>query len=189
MGTTDIANKILSDAREEADEALKKAQGKAREILEKAERDAEQKKAESLAFGKKQAEDIAERKAASARLECAKIELAERHRVIDGIYERALKKLVELSKEDCLAFTAKLLEEYAEAGDEVYFAENYLYAQSVKTLPVVAKKQLKISTKRLDIQGGFVLKGEKSDKDLSYEKLLLEDKQEFSGKVLTRFYK
>jgi V/A-type H+-transporting ATPase subunit E len=189
MSTTDIVNKIIEDAEAEKAQALSEAQKKADELLREAEQSATKAEAESKAQAQKKCADIAERKAASARLECAKITLAERHRVLDGVYEKALKKLIDLSKVDCLALTGRLLESYAEEGDTIWFAKNFLYAEDAAKLQVVGKKHLKVAKERLNLSGGFVLKGELSDKDLSYDKLLAADKEENAGQVLSALYK
>ena len=63
------------------------------------------------------AKSILDGKAASARLDCAKIELAEKRGVLDSVYEKALKKLKELDKKTAVALAGGLLAKYAEDGD------------------------------------------------------------------------
>lgn len=77
--------------------------------------------------------------------------------------------------------TDKLLKEYAESGDEIFFAENYSYAGAAARLPVMAEKNLTISSRRIEIDGGFRLRGVSSDKDLSYGALLAAGSRRISG--------
>jgi vacuolar-type H+-ATPase subunit E/Vma4 len=189
MGTTDIANKILADAEAEAQANLGVAKERANAVVEEAQAKALKLLSSAKQQAQKRCADIAERKAASTRLECAKINLSEQHRIIDGVYQKALKKLVDLNAEDTLAWVGRLLEAYAEEGDVIYFAQNFLYAEKVMSLAVVAKKKLTSAKERVNLSGGFLLKGKDSDKDLSYAKLLADDKEENAGTVLRGLYK
>ena len=189
MSKEAIVERILSDAEREAEAVVKSAEEKAAATVDAASRQAEKGRRESEADVKARAESIAERKAAGARLDGAKILLAEKRRVIDGIYARALERLIALGKEECLALADRLLKEYAEAGDEILFAENYRYVEDVAQLPVSEEKKLKISKKKAMIDGGFVLKGKTSDKDLSYGALLAADREEYQAELAAEIFR
>ena len=94
------------------------------------------------------AKSILDGKAASARLDCAKIELAEKRGVLDSVYEKALKKLKELDKKTAVALAGGLLAKYAEDGDEIVFAADYKFVSEVAKLPVVTELKLKFSGRR-----------------------------------------
>ena len=102
---------------------------------------------------------VSDGKAASARLDGAKILLGEKRGVIEEVYARALKKLVGLGEKETLYLSARLLGDYAEEGDEIVFAENFPFAQNVAALPVVKEKKLKVSARRAKLDGGFMLCG------------------------------
>ena len=90
--------------------------------------------------------------------------------------------------------TDKLLKEYAESGDEIFFAENYSYAGAAARLPVMAEKNLTISsvygdTSRYLQVGGFRLRGVCSDKDLSYGALLAADRDEYQADMAAEIFK
>ena len=138
MSKEAIVERILSDAGAEAEAIIKDAEEKAAAVVAAASSRAEKGRRDSEAEVKVKTGSIFERKAATARLDCAKILLSEKRRVIDTIYKEALDKLVALSEEECLALTDKLLKEYAESGDEIFFAENYSYAGAAARLPVMA---------------------------------------------------
>ncbi len=108
----------------------------------------------------------------------AKILLGEKRGVIDRVYARALEKLLNLSERETLYLCKRLIEEHAEEGDELVFADNFRYVQAVSALPIVKEKKLKVSTKHATLDGGFMLCGKNSDKNLSFGALLAMDREE-----------
>ena len=183
MSEQAIVEKIIADANEEAKAIIADAEKKAEETVAAANARAERRKqGEKLAADKK-AESILEGKAATARLDSAKILLGEKRAVIDEVYARALKGLLDLGKAEAVYLVSKLLEEYAEEGDEVVLADNFKYAPEVAKLDVIKEKKLKISAKRADIDGGMLLVGKSSDKNLSYSALLAADREEHQAEI------
>lgn len=188
MSKEDIVNRILSDAEAEEREILSSASARAEEIIAAASSRADKARAEAQAEADVRAKRITDGMAASARLDSAKILLAEKRRVIDGIYARALEKLLALSERDTLKFLEKLLIEHAEEGDEIVFAKNFAYAKGAAALPVVKERRLKISAGCAQIAGGCLLHGALCDKDLSYEALLNADKEEYQAEIAAKLF-
>lgn len=188
MSRQEIVERILSDARSEAAETLKAAEEKAVRLKSAAHARAESVKRETERETKEYAETVREKKAAAARLECAKILLKEKRGVIDEVYALALKRLVNLDEESCLQLSERLLKAYAEEGDELCFAENFAFVNAVKLLPVVQEKKLKICSARLPIDGGFKLIGARADKDLSYGALLLADREKYQAALASEIF-
>lgn len=175
MGSAEIVGRILSDADEECAEIRENALKEADAIVGEAAKRAEERLENARREAQETAKGIEDGKAAAARLDCAKVELEAKRRVLDGVYRTALKQLVDLDERSTLALSEKLLELYAEEGDEIFFAQNFAYAEKVAALPVIKAKRLKISKEKKPLGGGFILKGSTSDKDLSYPALLKED--------------
>ena len=177
MSAQGIVERILSDATAEAENIVAEAESKAASILADASLRAEamQKTAEAEALAKRKS--ILEKRAADARLDGAKLFLREKRKVIDAVYDEALSRLLELSKEDCLRLTERLLAEYAEEGDEIVLAHNFAYRKDVELLPIIAQKHLRICEQTEKMDGGMRLKGVSSDKDLSYGALLVADRE------------
>lgn len=189
MSREAIVERILSDANAEADAIRREAEEKAAGVIAAASARAEQGRREAEAEVKVRAEDVMKRRAAAARLDSAKLLLAEKRRVLDGVYEAAFARLKGLDEEDALALAGRLLEEYAEEGDEILFAADYPYVAFVARLPVVAEKKLTLSPERAEIGGGFVLRGKTSDKDLSYGALLAADREEHQAEIAAELFK
>ncbi len=189
MSMQNIVDKILSDASAEAQAIVSDAESKAAQLLADASLRAEKLRRETEEEVKKKTESVFEKKAASARLESAKLQLKEKRKAVDTVYAIALDKLISLEKEDCLRLTSSLLEKYAEKGDELFFAENFRYVSEAKLLPIVKEKGLKISKTRLPLDGGMKLVGEISDKDLSYGALLNFDREEHQAELARELFK
>ena len=188
MGKQDIIDRILSDAQAEADAIINAAYDKAARVLADAEAYAKKETAETEQECSAFANDLMEKKSAAARLECAKIALAEKRKVLDYIYAVALARLKTRAKEEGAAFYAKLLEQYAEDGDVVYFSEDFDIADSVALLPVFQKKNLQVAKERAKIDGGMMLVGEKADKDVSFAALIQRDKEAHLAEIAAEIF-
>ena len=184
-----IRERILSDAADEARAIEQAAKDKAAEIVAVAMKKAENERRETEQEAKAKFDSVQEKRAAAARLESSKIWLSEKRKVIDGIYALAKDRLVTLEKEESVGLSERLLSRYAEQGDEIVFAENYKFVAEVALLPIVEKLGLKISKERVKIDGGFLLKGEKADKDLSYGALLASDRDAYQAELAREIFK
>ena len=189
MGTQGIVERILSDARSEAAAIIEDAENKAAKTLAEASARAESLRQQTENEVAQKRKSIMEKRAADARLDGAKLLLKEKRKVVDTIYDEAHSRLLELSKEESLRLVASLLEAYAEEGDEIYFAKNFRYENEVEILPIVLEKKLCISSEKLPIDGGFVLKGKICDKDLSFKALLAADKDEYQAELARKIFK
>ena len=188
MSEQAIVDKIIADAEKEAQAIIADAKIKAEGTVNAANLRAERRKQGEKAAADKRAESILEGKAATARLDCAKILLGEKRAVIDEVYARALKDLLTLGKAEALHLFERLIEEFAEEGDEVLFAESFKYAPDASKLDIVREKKLKISAKRADIDGGILLVGKNSDKNLSYSALLAADREEHQAEIAAKIF-
>lgn len=189
MGRDAIVERILSDANAEAAAMVRDAEEKAAAVVAAASARAEEGRRQAESEASVRAKDIAGRRAAAARLDSAKLFLSEKRRVLDGIYQAALVRLKKLEEEDALALADRLLKAYAEEGDEVVFAPDYRYAASVARLPVVAEKGLVLSSQTAEIDGGFILRGKDSDKDVCYATLLAADREEHQAEIAAELFR
>lgn len=189
MAKEAIVERIISDAQKEAQEIIAEAEAKAAAVVAASSARAQEAKEETEREVALRAKAIAEGKAATARLDSAKVLLGEKRRVIDVVYARALGKLLELGEKDCLALTEDLLRAYAEEGDEIVFAENYRYPEKAASLSVVRQKKLKVAFGRAKLDGGFYLRGANTDKDLSYGALLAADREEHQAELAATLFR
>lgn len=188
MSEQAIVERIISDAEQEAGAIIKDAEEKAAKTVAEATRRAERNKQGAVAEVKEKTDGVFDGKAATARLDCAKILLGEKRGVIDEIYARALKQLVESGKAETLYLAERLLKAYAEEGDEIVFADNFRFAEDVAKLSIVKEKGLKLSPKKAELDGGFILCGKNSDKNLTYGTLLAADREEYQAKIAAEIF-
>lgn len=189
MSKQAIVERIISDAENAAKAIISAAENSAAETVAEAEERARRNMLGTEAEIAEKSKAIFDGKSATARLDSAKILLAEKRRAIDEIYAQALKKLLALEKAEAVKLALSLLEEYAEDGDEIVFAASFRYASSVAELDVVKAKKLKVSPKTENVNGGFILRGKISDKDLSYGALLQKDREERQAEIAVQIFK
>ena len=183
-----IVERIISDAEESARAIIAEAEQKAAQVISEANTMAQRNRQGTEAEVAEKVKGIYDGKSASARLDGAKILLGEKRGVIDEIYSRALKQLIALNRTDSLYLAEKLLRKHAEDGDEIAFADNYSCAQDVMKLDVVKEKNLKKSGKPADVDGGFVLIGKNSDKNLSCGALVAQDREEYQAEIASKIF-
>lgn len=181
-------NAIKADAQAEAEEIISSAQKNAEETISVARKQAEAELEEAKKEGAEAAARIRSGKMAQARLDGAKVLLAEKRRVLDEIYARALKRLLSLPEKESLALYEKLLAENAEEGDTVLLAASCGIGDKIRALPVAAQRKLKFSKESADIEGGLLLRGKTSDKNLSFASLLQADMDEHQAELAIRLF-
>ena len=188
MNEQAIVERIISDAEQEARNIISEAEARAGQTVAEASKKADRHRLGTEAEINEKVKGIVDGKAAAARLDAGKIALGEKRGVIDELYSRALEQLVRMSKAETLRLAYRLLAEYAEEGDEIVFAENFPYAQDVASLNIVKDKKLKVSPAHAPCDGGFILCGKNSDKNLSYAAILSEDREQYEAEIATKIF-
>lgn len=188
MSKEAILERIICDAQAAAETTVADAESRAAQIIAEAETRAERDKKGTQALIAEKRKGIFDGKSATARLDSAKVLLAEKRRVIDTVYAQALEKLKNLPQKDAVKLAEVLLLTYAEDGDELVFATNFQYKAQVLQLSVITEKHLKNSGKTADLDGGFVLVGKNSDKDLSYGALLALDREAYQSEIAAKLF-
>ena len=187
MSLETLKERIISDAKGEAEALVTAARNKAAAIEETAEREAKESRQREEKEIQERIRAMEEGSAASVRLENKKCNLKERRRVIDTIYERALQAMLSLSEKESMELLASLLKEFAVEGDTVALSEDYPYPAAAEK--VVTKAGYKLSSARAKIRGGFYLYGKKCDRDISYAALLKADREENQAELAAKIFK
>jgi vacuolar-type H+-ATPase subunit E/Vma4 len=188
MGKQDIIDRIIADAEDEGAAIIAEAEKTASGIREQALKDAEERKALAVAQAQAKAKAIKDGKAATARLDGAKIMLSAKRGVLDGIYDRAYKKLMEIDRHDCVALSERLLKEFAEDGDSIVFSSSFPCKEEVAALSVVKQKHLNVMFDGADVDGGFILVGKNADKDVSLSAILNDDRQRYEAEIASQIF-
>ena len=187
MSLETLKERILSDAKGEAEALLTAAQNKATAIEAEATAEAADSRQREEREVEERIRALEEGSAATVRLEAKKCNLKERRRVIDTIYERALASLLSLSEKESMELLKALLKEYAQSGDTVALSEDYPYPAAAAK--VITSAGYTLSSARANIKGGFYLYGKKCDRDISYEALLKEDRERNQAGLAAKIFR
>lgn len=148
-GLENILNKIIEDAKTKADEIIAEAEDKKNTIVEKRKDDAKFLADKINEISKREREDILKRAKSRAELKARDDVLAEKHRVIDRVFEKAIVELENLSEEDFVKFVKNNVEGVEDKNSILDVPSKY--REAVKN----ANLGFKISDK--DVDRGFVL--------------------------------
>ena len=185
MDAEQVTEKILADAKAEADKNSKEAEEA--QAAEQAKLDEQlrvyNEQTEQLA--KKAAEDEKAHLLAAARMDIAKEFLAEKSRILDEVFGQARVQLENLPDEEYRKLMTKLMLEAAETGDEEVIVDKNenridreLIEQVNRKLGSGNKGNLKLSDERQNLGAGFILRRGKIKNNVSLEVLLAQARKE-----------
>ncbi len=185
MEAEQVIEKILSDARAEADRIT--AEARQREDAEQSELDKKLKeyKGQTSELVTQKAADEKAHILAAARMEIAKALLAEKRAILDEIFDQVRNQLGSLSDDDYRALMTKLMLQAAETGEEEILIDKgdkrinqELIAEVNRGFTPAGKGALKLSQEKLAIQGGFILRRGKVKTNVSFDVLLDQARKE-----------
>ncbi len=165
MENQQVTEKILADAKAEAQEIKKNTADKvAAEKVDFEKRlDAYQNETETIA--EKKAAEQKEHMLASQRMKDAKEYLAEKRKILDDVFDKAKEEFMKLPDDQYKALMKKLIEKAVETGDEeVVVDENEkaidqeLIKQINRDLGPGYKGNLRLSESKEKIGKGFILR-------------------------------
>ena len=185
MEAEQVVEKILADAKAEADKIKKQADDQeAAEQAKLTERLDEYKKQTEL-LAQKAGEDEESHILAAARMDIAKQFLAEKRKILDEVFEQARRQLQDLPDKEYRALIKKLILDAVETGDEevvIDTNENRIDHEFIKQinreLGTGYKANLRLSDQRQDLGAGFILKRGKVKTNVSIEVLLDQARKE-----------
>jgi len=177
MNAEKVIEKILSDARDEADKIKRQAEEK--EAAEQGglnEQLSEYKKQTGM-LAKKAGEDRKAHLLSAARMQIAKEHLAEKTKILDDVFAQAQRQLMGLSDNEYRALMAKLMVEATQTGDEeviVDVAENRIDQRLIDQVnaQLAGKGRLKLADQKDHLGGGFILRCGKIKNNVSLTILL-----------------
>ena len=173
MALEQITNRILDDAKQEAETILKEAKDRVTAIEAEANAECEKIKSDFVVRFKDEETEIYKTSAIVGKLDVAKIQLQGKRDLIAATNALALQKLQSLKKNEYLEFMTKLLDKIDADGvmmlgnEEKYITKKWL-ADYCKQ----KGKEISISEKQSNFVGGFIFYTENKTYDLSFEMLL-----------------
>jgi len=179
MEAEKVTEKILAEAKDEAQKMKKQAREK--QAAEQAKLD------EEISEFEKQTKNIAEKAAkdeqshilAAQRMALAKQLLAEKRKILDEVFEKAHQQLHKLPDDRYQDLITKLLLDAVETGEEEVIIDKnekridqQLINKVNEQLSAGKKGNLKLSDEKDDIGAGFILKRNKIKTNVAFDVLL-----------------
>jgi V/A-type H+-transporting ATPase subunit E len=190
-----VIEKILADARTEAEKIKSQAREKEAAEQAKLDRQLSEYKKQTDIIAKKAGEDKKAHLLAAARMDIAKQLLAEKRKILDEVFARARQQLENLSDEQYCKLMTKLMLEAVETGDEEVIIDNEERRIDEKFIKNInqqlgsgRKGNLKLSEDRADLGRGFILKRGKIKNNVSIEVLLAQARRELEIKLAKELF-
>ena len=185
MEAEQVVEKILADARAEADKIKKQADDKQADEQAKLSEQLDEYKKQTNILAQQAGEDEKSHILAAARMNIAKEYLAEKRKILDEVYQQAQQQLQNLPDEEYRALIKKLLLDAVETGDEEVIVDanesridHDFIKQINRQLGPGHKGNLKLSSEKQNLGAGFILSRGKVKTNVSIEVLLDQARKE-----------
>lgn len=164
MNAEQVVEKILAEAKAEAEQIINDAKGKIDEQGTQLDVQIAEYDTRSAQLAQEAAEDKLQRMLAGARMDNAKQTLAAKVAILDSVFENAKTAVRKLPDDQYLLLMTGLIKQAVETGDEEVIIgkdekridDNFI-SKVNQTLGSGFKGNLRLSAERADITGGFIL--------------------------------
>ena len=167
-----IVKRILSDAKNKADEVVLQAEEKAKAIVDSAKEYSDKKQNETAMKAQEKSQQIFDRYETLSRIEGNKILLNKKQNVLKDLKNQALDVLLGLDKKEKLKLIEKLIKDNAEKEETVLLNVKGLTISDVEELKVVKSLSLKVEKNKVENQIGIILSSKTCDKNLLFADLI-----------------
>ena len=192
MTIKDISEKIISDAKIQADKIIAQAEDNANNITNKGRKEADNIKKTILYKINQEASLKKSKILTEANLGAKKTILLEKQKIMEDVFGNALESILKLGNKDYQNFMKKLILDNIEKGDETIFIgspdKNRISKDFIedinKELKAKDKKgELKLSDSFLPIKGGIIIGSGTIRKNISLELLLKNVREESETQI------
>jgi V/A-type H+-transporting ATPase subunit E len=164
MNAEQVVQKILAEAKAEAEKIVNDAKAKAAEQGDQLDTQIAEFEDKTAQLAKEAAEDKLQRMLAGARMDNGKQLLAAKGETLNEIFEQSKKAVNDLSDEQYLAWVTAAMKQAVESGDEEVIIgkgekriDEAFISRINQQLGAGFKGNLSLSSQRADISGGFIL--------------------------------
>jgi V/A-type H+-transporting ATPase subunit E len=190
-----VIEKILADAKAEAEKIKKQAREKEAVEQAKLKEQLQEFDKQTQAIAQKAGEDKKAHLLAAARMDIARQLLAEKRKILDEVFARARQHLENLSDEQYRELMTKLMLQAVESDDEEVIIDNeekridQKFIENInQQLAPGRKGNLKLSEDRDNIGAGFILKRGKIKNNVSIEVLLAQAREELEVELAKELF-
>ncbi len=191
MALADIKAKIKSDSQAQIKAIEEENDAKVRAVSQKVNAEIKSIQDSYAARLAKEEPEVLKRREIVAELDAKRVDLGTRQKLVSEAFEAALKQLTELPAEKYAGFAERLLNEAVATGKEVMFTgknEKCLDQNWLEKYNSAHNTSITLSTEKLDIAGGFVLRNDRIDTNCSWEMLLSDARSEIETGVVKRLF-
>lgn len=183
-----LTSKILKDCEAESEQIIENANAKAYEIMQENINFAEKEKEKILANAKIEAKKTAERIILGKKLEIRDNHLLAKQEVVDRVFDYALKKLNNMSKDEYWKFVCNNLRAMDTDGEEIIFPSKYNIT-NIEELNAFLKSKgkkgnLKLYSGDRDMNGGFILIKGGIENNYTFESLIQYYRYELESDII-----
>ena len=180
-GQKAILDKIILEAKEKAKVIESDAKAECDARIADADVWAEKYTAAQTEILKKEIDSIVSGKELNAGLDVKKATLKAKREILDEAFSLAYEKLCKVDKKSYLKLVKSLIDENADDGDVIVLSSDMVLSEEDFALDEFKAKNLKIAKERGDFKGGVILTGKKSDKDLTFERVIEDRKEDLTA--------
>lgn len=192
-GVEKLKERILEEARLQAQNNIKRAEEQASEIYKAAREEADIK---SRAIIEKAQNDALERKKrimSYAALEARKQRLKAKQEMVDEAFEKALDRLKSLSQKEYMGILADMIvKSVGDGGQEVILSQKDREAMGASLVETVNKKleekgvpgRVRLSDETRELGGGFILKAGNVEMNNSFEAVIRMQRERLEAEVV-----
>jgi V/A-type H+-transporting ATPase subunit E len=185
MEAQNVIDKILADAKAEAEKITIEAKEKDSAEQQKLSKQLDEYRRQTEILADRAAKDEKSHILAAARMEIAMEFLAEKRKILDEVFSRARRQLQNLPDDQYRNLVSKLLLESVQTGHEEVVVdknENRIDQQLIELanqkLGSAGKGNLRLSQEKQDIDGGFILRSGRIKTNVSFDVLFQRARKE-----------
>lgn len=192
MAVEKIKQKILSEARDKVNEILERANAEASRIVGEAEQEASSLRERYAERARRESEELHRRGKIIASLEAKKELLAAQRKLLDEVFDMAIRAVLSTKKEEYLALVESLLSKVAsetKSGAVVLSRdERHLDASFFESFNKRHGTSFTLSSSRGSFSGGFKVDCGQISYDCSVERLFDSLREELEPKVAGKLF-
>lgn len=196
-GVEKIKERILEEARSQAETNIERAKEQADAIIETAQKDADSRKNKILEKARQDAVELKKRLRSVAELEARKKKLQAKQEIIEEAFNAAIEKLSALSDEEYKKIITQMIISSVETGteeiilspkDKKKLSPDFIQKINKELASKKIKGNLTLSKETRDIKGGFILKSGDIETNNSFEALIRMKREEIEPDVVKALF-
>ena len=195
MEAEQVIEKILADARSQADNIKKEADEQLADRKNQLDEQLAKYKEETSILADKAKQEKKSHLLAAARMDTAKAYLSGKRAILDEVFSESRKQLKSLPDDEYKKLMKNLILKAVETGEEEVIVDNNetriddaFIKQVNSELPADKKGKLKLSDEKQNIEAGFVLKRGKIKNNASLDVLLTQAEKELQVRLAKELF-